>query len=99
MEEIKKIPTPDVRWNASSDVLESLFGVFKDRKSPNPLHGVTPFVLLLPLYARISNKKETVNFDFKQSLESVFLSEIEDWRKEKLLENQVSMRIKKLKAA
>ena len=65
----------------------------------NPLNGVTPFVLLLPLYARLSNKKKCVNFDFKQSLESVFMSDIADWKKEKLIENQVSMRTKKLKAA
>ena len=97
--EFKKIPSTDVCWNASSDVLESFFGVFKDRKSPNPLNGVTPFVLLLPLYARISNKKKREKFDFKQSLESVFMSDIAGWKKEKLIENQVSMRIKKLNAA
>ena len=95
-EETKKIPENNTCWNASSDVLESFFGVFKARKSPNLLHGVTPFVLFLPVYARLSKKS---NFDFKKSLESVFMSDIETWKKEKLFENQVYKRTKKLKIA
>jgi len=47
----------------------------------------------------ISNKKKRKIFDFKQSLESVFMSDIADWKKEELIENQISMRTKKLKAA
>ena len=98
-EEIKKSPSPNTCWNASSDVLESMFGVLKDRKSPNPLNGVTPFIFLLPLYTHVSNKKKRMHLDFKQRLESVFMSDIEDWGKQNLLENQVSKRIKKLNAA
>ena len=45
-------------WNASSDVIESLFGIYKAKKSPNPLHGVTPFVLLLPLHVRIHSSEK-----------------------------------------
>ena len=98
-DEIEKLPSPNACWNASSDVIESLFGVLKDRKSPNSLNGVTPFIFLLPLYTRMKNKKKRISFDFKQSLESVFMSDIDNWRKEQLLENQVSKRIKKLNAA
>ena len=47
----------------------------------------------------MKNKKKRISFDFKQSLESVFMSDIDNWRKEQLLENQVSKRIKKLNAA
>ena len=54
------------------------------------------FVLFLPLYARLNKKS---NFDFKQSLESVFMSDIEEWKKENLFENQVFKRTKKLKIA
>jgi len=50
----------------------------------------------LPLYARLGKKN---SFDFKQSLESVFMSDIENWKKENLFENQVYKRTKKLKIA
>ena len=98
-DEIKKLPSSKTCWNASSDIIESIFGVYKNRKSPNPLHGITSFVLFLPLHTRIGAKEDIVPFDFKHSLESVFMSDIDDWRKEKLPENLVYKRIKTLKAA
>jgi hypothetical protein len=98
-EEVSKLPSSNTCWHASSDVVESMFGVYKDRKSPNPLHGVTPLIFLLPLHTRIGTKDGMLFFDFKHGLESVFMREIEVWRKENLLENQVNKRIKKLKIA
>jgi hypothetical protein len=97
--EIRKLPSEKTCWNASSDIIESIFGVYKNRKSPNPLHGVTTFVLLLPLHTRIGTNGKMGSFDFKNSLESVFMSDIERWKKEKLTENLVYKRIEKLKAA
>jgi hypothetical protein len=97
--EAEKLPSLSSCWNASSDVIESIFGVYKDRKSHNPLHGVTPFVLLLPLHTRIGRKDRLTPFDFKRSLEAVSMSDIDTWRKENLPENQVYKRIKILKAA
>ena len=100
-EEVNKLPkNSKACWHASSDIIESLFGIYKDRKSPNSLHGVTPFVLLLPLHTRIgTDDGKIVHFDFKHSLESVYLRDIDKWKKENLLENQVYKRIKKLKSA
>jgi hypothetical protein len=97
--EIKKLPSSTSCWNASSDIVESIFGVYKSRKSPNLLHGITPFALFLPLHARIGSKNGIVSFDFKSSLESVFMSDIDAWKKDKLSENMVYKRIKMLKAA
>jgi len=98
-EEANKLPSSKICWNASSDVIESIFGVYKDRKSPNPLHGVTPFILLLPLHTRIGTKDSIVPFDFKHSLESVFMRDIDVWKKENLFENQVYKRTKTLNSA
>ena len=98
-EEKNKLPSADVCWHASSDIIESMFGVFKCRKSPNSLNGVTPFIFFLPLYTHLNNKKKRISFDFKQCLESVFMSDIDDWRKINLPENQATKRMKKLKIA
>ena len=98
-EEANKLPSSKICWNASSDVIESIFGVYKDRKSPNPLHGVTPFILLLPLHTRIGTKDNMVPFDFKHRLESVFMRDIDVWKKENLFENQVYKRTKTLNSA
>ena len=74
--EIRKIPSEETCWNASSDIIESVSGVYKNKKSPDPLNGVTSFVLLLPLHTRIGTKVKVGDFDFRSSLESVFMSDI-----------------------
>ena len=48
--------------NISSDIIESDFGIFKMKKSPNKLYGITPFVLLIPLYPKLVNKSVTDTF-------------------------------------
>ena len=86
-------------WNASSDIIEYIFGVYKNRKSVNPLDGVTPFTLFLPLYTRIGANDIIISFDFKNSFESVFMSSIDECKKNNLSENIVYKRIQKLKIA
>jgi hypothetical protein len=72
--ETKKLPAQKTCRNASSDVIESVFGLYKSKKTPNPLHGVTPFVLLLPLRTRTGAAEKAARFDFRSALESVFMS-------------------------
>jgi hypothetical protein len=86
-------------WNASTDLIESYYGVYKRRKCPNPLVGVTAFVLLLPVHTRLCKNEngQSRSVDFKKCLEDIKLSDIGKWRREKLPENMVAKRIKMLK--
>lgn len=86
-------------WHASSDVIESLFGLYKAKKSPNPLYGVTGFVHLLPLYTCLGSTTSAGSVDFKKSLEQVFLKDIHQWGRDNLTENLAIKRNKKLKSA
>jgi len=97
-DEVKKLPSSKSCWSASSYIIESIFGVYKNRMADNPLHGITSFVLFLPLHTRIGTSDKVVPFDFKSRLEAVFMSDIDDWKKEKLPENLVHKRIKTLVA-
>lgn len=63
--------------NISSDIIESTFGVFKQKKSPNKLYGITPFVLFIPLHAKLENKSATKSFNFKERLCNVKLKDID----------------------
>jgi hypothetical protein len=83
--------------NNSSDILESLFGTFKARKSPNKLYGITPFILFLPIYAKLKGKEAAKLFDFKTALENIKLSDIDCWTDKNLSANLVNMRTKWLK--
>jgi hypothetical protein len=82
----------DVR-NNSSDIIESVFGTYKLRKSPNKLHGVTSFILFLPAYLQIRKMDKTGRYCIKERLERIRLKDIDDWTKENLTPNLVSKRI------
>ena len=77
------------------EIIESTFGYFKRRKSPNNLNGITAFSLIIPAHTKMSidNNEE---FNFKQALESVSYPDLIHWKKENLLTNWVSIRRKKL---
>lgn len=80
----------------SSDIIESDFGIYKDKKSPNKLYGITSLVLMLPLYPKVADYSVTDKQDFKVRLVNVKLKEIDSWTKENLLPNRVSLRAKTL---
>ena len=65
--------------NASSDTIESTFGVTKARKSNDKLAGVTPIILMMPLRHYFADKSRRVNFKFKERLEVGRHRRIKEW--------------------
>ena len=98
-EEDKILESDDDVRNNSSDIIESIFGSYKARKSPNKLHGVTPFVLFIPAHTQLLKMEAKKNYHFKERLERVRLKEIEHWKSENLSPNLVVKRIALLKKA
>jgi CRISPR/Cas system CMR-associated protein Cmr5 small subunit len=98
-EEAGKLSTEKSVWHISSDILESIFGIYKERKSPKALNGVTPYVLMLPLSTKSNPESGCLRVDFKKALEDVFLRDIDKWEKDNLSENLVVKRRNKLNAA
>ena len=76
----------------SSDLIESMFGYFKQRKSPNRMHGVTGFILVLPLRGRLSTLETARTFDFKSSLEHNRIADVKAWERKTLPENLAAKR-------
>lgn len=58
----------------SSDIIESDFGIYKNKISPNKLYGITSLVLMLPLYPKITNYSDADEQDFKVRLANVKLN-------------------------
>lgn len=83
--------------NISSDIIESIFGAYKDRESPNKLYGVTAFVLFIPAYTRIMGMTDNSSVDVKHIMSAVKLKDLEDWKDKNLLKNWVTERGKILK--
>lgn len=97
--EVMQIGAKVTVYNNSSDIIESLFGKYKERKSPNKLYGITSHVLFMPIYTELSNQKQAKNFDFKAALEEKRIGQIETWSKENLSQNLVKLRTKCLQKA
>lgn len=85
--------------NVSSDIIESSFGYFKERKSDNRMYGVTSFVMILPLHTKLSSLESAGGFDFKACLERTHSLDIKTWSRQNLPENLVAKRARILKNA
>ncbi|GHT36481.1 hypothetical protein FACS189414_5260 [Bacteroidia bacterium] len=85
--------------NNSSDIIESTFGAYKLRKSPDKLYGVTPFILFMPTYVQLTSKRCDKHCSVKKHLENVRLRQIQEWTKENLTINLVVKRINTLNIA
>jgi hypothetical protein len=83
------------KWHIASDIIESAFGYYKARKSPNAMNGVTKQIFLLPLMTQIKKLK---NKDFKTHLENIYLKDLDDWKDMHLSVNRTVMRKKLLSA-
>lgn len=83
----------------SSDIIESGFGIYKAKKSPNKLYGITSLVLMLPLYPKTIDYSVAKKQDFKVRLVNVKLKDIDFLAKENLSKNRVALRSKTLNKA
>lgn len=97
-EEAVKLRSSDTVYNASSDMIESVFGCYKFRKSKNALHGVTAYVLILPLITKMKESGKGLDTNFKANLESVYMRDLHQWARKHLTENQAVKRKHKLSA-
>ena len=82
----------DESHNASTDTIESTFGVAKARKSDDKLAGVTPIILMMPLRLHFADKTRRVNFNFKERLETGRHRHIKEWTDVNLSPNLVIKR-------
>lgn len=81
----------------SSDIIDSDFGVYKDKKSPNKLFGITPFILFIPLHFKLMNEPVIKTFNFKERLFNIKLRGIDTFSKMYMSTNWVTVRTKNLK--
>ena len=85
--------------NVASDIIESLFGGFKERKSPNRMYGVTGFILVMPLETQLCTLQRAARVDFKAALERNRIADVKAWERDNLPENLAAKRARVLRAA
>lgn len=89
--------TANMSIDILSDIIESTFGIYKSKKSPNKQYGVTSFVLTIPLYSKVSNESVTKTINFKERIVNAKLKDISTWSTEHLSKNWVTERTKTLR--
>jgi hypothetical protein len=57
-------------------MIESVFGSYKFKKSPNALHGVTAYVLILPLLTKMNASGNRLDTNVKVNLENVYMRDL-----------------------
>ena len=87
----------DGSHNICSDIIESTFGYFKDRMSPNKNNGYTPLVLLVPLRLRLSTIEDCKSFNARVAIGKTKMEDIKKWRADNLLPNPSIKRMNVLK--
>ena len=87
----------DETHNICSDIIESTFGYFKDRMSPNKNNGYTPLVLLIPLRLQLSTIEDCRSFNAKTVIGNTKMEDIRKWRADNLLPNSSIKRMNMLK--
>jgi hypothetical protein len=86
----------DKPHNICSDIIDSTFGYYKDRMSPNKNNGYTPLVLLIPLHLRVSTIEDCRSFNARIIRKSK-LNDIKKWRVDNLLPNPSIKRLNLLR--
>ena len=61
-------------------MIESVFGYYKFKKSPNALHGVTAYVLILPLITKMKTDGKGIDTNFKANLGGVYMRNLQQFR-------------------
>ena len=62
--------------NICSDIIESTFGYFKERISPNKNNGYTPLVLLIPLRLQLSTIEDCKSFNARTAIGKTKMEDI-----------------------
>lgn len=93
-EEKQKLPDDNTVWNASSDILESLFGKYKHQTAENVLNGVTPLVLALCVFTGMGDGQKDIHQQVKSALESISMADLNTWKTKNLVDNQLTKRRK-----
>ena len=97
--ESKLLENDIVCHNISSDVIESVFGHFKDRMSPNQNNGFTALTLVAPLHLKMATPELCADFSIRERLKDTTLTLLHEWKRKALLPNTAAERSKLLKTA
>lgn len=78
--------------NISSDIIESDFGLFKDRMPMNKTHGFTESMLYIPLKSKFCDIESVKRFDINTAMERTKMEDVKNWKMNNLQSNPIVKR-------
>lgn len=95
-EELKLLKPGDKSHVISSDIIESLFGYYKSRKSPDKQAGITGSALVIPLRTMFDPHECKPDGKLMSIFASETVNSVSHWRKDFIGESNLAKRRKKL---
>ena len=81
----------------STDIIESTFGIYKEKMSPNKLYGATSMILTIPALQMVKSSHGGRTMDVGEHLTRAKVTELEKWKLNTFQTNLVSKRNRVLK--
>ena len=95
-EELKLLKPGDKSHVISSDIIESLFGYYKSRKSPDKQAGITGSALVIPLRTMFDPHECKPDGKLMSIFASETVNSVSHWRNDFIGESNLAKRRKKL---
>ena len=84
--------------NISSDIIESCFGIYKNRRFNDKMDGITSIILTIPLQKYGHDEKRWNDLDIKNLFATTTITMVRKWRKDNLPKSPNQLRKIKLRA-
>ena len=96
--ELKLVAPGDGPHNISSDIIESCFGIYKGRRSPDKMAGITSLILTMPLYPYMRDGEKWNHIDIKGKFTTTTITDVRKWKRKHLPDSPSKLRKQKLAA-
>ena len=97
-QELKLVEDGTGSHNISSDIIESSFGIYKNRRSSDKMAGITSIILAIALQTYASDENKWNDIDIRKLFANTTITDVRKWRKDSLPVSPNQLRKIKLSA-
>lgn len=95
-QECRLLGSDEESHNISSDIIESVFGLYKWKRPANKMHGITSVALTIPLFSFKANRTAWNDINLRQLYSDTTINDVRIWKKSNIPTSPYSIRQLKL---
>ena len=96
VQECRLLGSDEESHNISSDIIESVFGLYKGKRSANKMHGITSLALTIPLFSYKAERQAWNSINLRQLYSGITINDVRAWKKDNIPASPYSVRQQKL---